>query len=143
MCLLLADVQVYHSDSEDDNEEYESRSRCTSLLLCYESVDESDHSIKSSRVSRRSHIVAEDTDYRGVFLKSTDEAGDDNVCYHRREKRNCDLGEYTDPGSRVDLSRIVILLVNALKSAEKYEDLERKCVPYYVDDHNEDVRPIR
>ena len=137
MCLLLGNVEVDHSYHEDNSKEDESRRTCTTLAVtCDSIVNESYDGVKSACIACRTHIVTKDTDDGGIFLKSADKAGDDNVCKHRRKKRNCDTGKHTYPASTVDLSRIVILLVYTLKTAKKNEDLEGERIPNNVNNEN-------
>ena len=142
MSLLLADIKVDHSDHENYAEEDEGGCGSATLLTLDRIVDISYHCVKTTVLTAGSrHIFSEYTDYAGVFLESSDESGDNYVSEHGREQRNRDLCEYADTGSAVDLSCIVILLVDALQTAKKNKDLEGECIPYYINSKNENVVP--
>ena len=142
MSLFLADVKVHESYREDYAEQDKSRRRSASLLVtCKRIVDITDHSIERLTADRL-HILTEDTDDARILLEASDEAGDNNVSYHGRKERNGDPREYSYSRSTVDLRSLVILLVYALETAEKNEDLEGERVPYYVDYENGYISPI-
>ena len=138
MGFLATHVKVYESNCKYDKEEYDRRStRVAVPAVGKHLIDVTDHSTPLV-VAVRTHSLVEYTYDRGIFLEATDEARDDNVREHGREERNGDTSEHAESGSRVDLSRLVILLVNALKTAEKNEDLEGERVPYDVNHENDE-----
>ncbi len=139
MRLLLAYRKVYHCYNKDYAEEDKCSRTCSSLLSVDGIVNKSDHRIESTCVTRRSHILAEYTDDARILLEAADKARYYNVCDHRRKERNGDLGEHAETARTVDLSGVIVLLVNALESAEKDKDLEGERVPYDVDRHNGDI----
>ena len=52
------------------------------------------------------------------------------------------FGEHAPAGSRVHLRRVVILLVDALQTAQQHQNFEGQRVPHDVDNHDEHVRPV-
>ena len=135
MSVLLAYTQVDHCYNEDDRKEHQRRRARKTVVLGYFEVvlNMSYDGVHISTAGNRFGFT-EDTDDTGVFLKSADKAGDNNVGQHGGEKRNCDLGKNAPLGSAVDLSRVVVLLVDALQASEKNKDLEGKSVPYNIND---------
>ena len=118
MCLLFADVHIYHgNDKYDSKKDQRSSTRVTLVVFAKLLVNITDHGIQRF-ASDRVHIVTEDTDDAGVFLEASDKAGDNNVSDHGRKKRDRDLGKYAETGCRVDLGGVIVLLIDALKTAE-------------------------
>ena len=144
MCLLLADIQINHRNDENDAEQDERRRRCATLVMSGDGVvNEADHRVKSSGRTGRTHIVTEDTDNARIFLEAADKAGNYDVGKHGRKERNGNLRKDAYARRAVDLRRIVILLVDALQTAEKDQNLKGQSVPDDIHHLNRDVRPIR
>ena len=142
MRLLFADVEVNHRHHKNNSEEDQGGGTRAALMVSKCVVNKSDHRIQSVGISRRTHVVSEDTYDTGIFLKASDEARDHNVGKHGRKKRNRNTREHTCAGRTVDPSGIVILLIDALKTAKQYQDLKGQGIPYYVNNHDHNIRPI-
>ena len=139
LSLLATYLQVNKSNREDNEEQNDRSCAGTSLVSSNVLVNVTNHSIESVWLSYGTESVTKYTYDTGIFLETTDKAGDNNVRNHGRKKRNGDSGEGSDFGSTVNLRRVVLLLVNALKTAEKNKDLEGQSIPYDVDNHYYDV----
>ena len=142
MRFLFAYVKIDHRDHENNPEKDQRGRGGLSLTLIDEVIDITDHRVQTSGITRGTHIVTEDTDDGGIFLKSADEAGDDDVGDHGREQRDGDLGEDAPLGRAVDLGGVVVLLVDALQTAQQDQNLEGKRVPDDIEGHHENIVPI-
>ena len=139
--LLLAHIQVDHGDHEYDGEEDQGGGGGAAFAVAQCVVDVADHGVEGL-TAHGLHIVTEDTDDGGLLLEAADEAGDDHVSQHGGEQGHRDLGEHADTGGAVHLGGVVILLVDALETAQKDQDLEGQGVPDDVDHQHRDVGPV-
>mgnify|MGYP002513840726 CR=1 FL=1 len=138
----LADGAVDHGNHQDDGEEDQSGGRSyTVVRIGQHLVDVADHGIEGL-TAHGLHIVTEDTDDAGILLEAADETGDDNIGQHGAQQRHGDAGKDSDLGGGVDLGCIVVLLVDALQTAQQHQDLKGQRVPDDVDHHHDDVGPV-
>ncbi len=136
----LDDIVIKPSHHENNTKQNQCSSRSSALEVALKCViNEADHRIKSACIVGRTHIFTENTDDAGVFLKTADKAGDNNVCQHGGQQRYGDSGKYTGTGGAVDLGSIVVLLVDALQATQQNKDLKGQGIPNNIDDHNNDV----
>ena len=91
MCLLLADIKIYHSYDKDYAKQDKGGGTCASLVVCERVIDKADQWVESAGVADGTHRITEYTYYAGIFLESANKACDNYVCDHRRKQRNGDL----------------------------------------------------
>ncbi len=140
--VLLDDVVVEQRNKKDDYEQDQCRGTgLAGVVQLQRLVDKTDHRIHltAAHLTGGTHILTEDTDDAGIFLKAADKAGDDNVGQHGGQQRHGHAGEHTPLGGAVHLGRVVVLLVDALQTAQQNEDLKGQGVPHDVHDHNDTV----
>ena len=138
MNVLLDDFVINESHHEYDGEQNQGRSTGSSVLRTVGvkfAVDIADHGVEAISLTCRTHVIAEDTDDAGVFLEATDKARDNDVSQHGGQQRNGDSGQNSEFGSAVDLSGIVVLLVDALQTAQQNQDLKGQRIPNDINDH--------
>ena len=125
MRLFLADVQVNHRNDEDDTKEYQRRSARAACLVGFESfVYQTYHRLHAAYLPDGAHIFPKYADNARIFFETADKACNNDVGNHRGKKGNGDTEENAGTGRAVDFCRVVILLVDALQTAQKYEDFE-------------------
>ena len=143
MGMLLDDLIIKDGHNKNDSKQDQCRRTGAALTVSFQRIiNKAHHCVQPLGCANRTHILAEDTDNAGIFLETADKAGDDNLGQHGRKKRNGDAGEDTATGCAVYLGSIVILLIDALQTAQENQDLEGQCIPYDVNHHNRHIRPI-
>ena len=144
MRLFLADVQVNHRNDEDNAEEYQRRSARAAGFVSFESfINQTYHRLHTAYLSDGTHICPKYADNARIFFETADKACNNDVGNHRGKKGNGDTEENAGTGRAVDFCRVVILLVDALQTAQKYENFERQRVPNDIDDHNSKLGTVR
>ena len=143
MNALFADLQVNQGNHQDNAKENQCGGAGTALIIGAERViDKAHHGIEAAGVIGRAHGFAENTNDAGIFLESADEAGNDHIGQHGRKQRHRDAGENPLPGGAVHLGGVIILLIDALQSAQQYQDLEGQGIPYDINDHDRHIGRI-
>ena len=144
MYAFFADPKIYHRDHEYDSEEDQCRSARAAVVSAGKRfVNESDYGVHAVGVVDRTEVFAEYTDYARIFLESSYEACDNNIGEHGGQKRNRDPCKYAESGGSVNLCSIIILTVDALKSAKQDKDLEGQGIPDNVDDHDHHIGKMK
>ena len=143
MHALFADLHVDHRNDKDDRKEDQRRSACKTVILFRKHIiDHTDDGIERAFIAGGTHGIAEDTDDGAVLLEAADKAGNDHIGDHGRKQRHGDLREHAPAGRGINLRSFVVLLVDALQTAQKHQDLEGQRIPNDIEDQHEHVGPV-